>query len=659
MPFAVIAVCMISLCGLCKDDKDPDSLEATPLRLNFEADDIEEKVITITTNVVAWSYVESDDWVNAYKKTGEADVLYVKVKNYTDTSSPRTGSITIKAGEATPVTITVEQKAKKIDVLTANPESLEFQANESGTKTIAIVTDSKEGWSVKTENQWITLSKVENTIEVKVGANTSANDRNGTIIVNAGNAPEKRIPVKQSGETTLTASTENLSFGYAASSGNVTITTNADQWTSSTNASSWISLSQPNSSRLTVTVTRNTGSSSRSGNVTVKANNKEKTITVTQAKEDITLTVSPKSLSFTYNETATKSVQVETNAPSWNSSTTASWLTLTKSSASLSIRAATNTTSSSRTGTITITTEDGKLSETVTVTQDGNVTISASPNLTFTYNETTSKTIQVTTNASSWSASSNVSWLTLTKNTSSLSVRASTNSTTSSRTGTITFTTGDGKATTTVSVTQTPPTTPTTTPPSSASFSAKGTPNIDLGPSTWSGYFYNVSGQRYRINNWGGISFNIYMDYSNNNFILDSKTSIASDASDYNIKCYFNAFLVTSSTSVTLLYDIPATYNSSSRTITFPTNSGAYYIIYGVLGWKGSNPTLDDIYVYSEWYTNVTITLSNSSSSIQSDRNNVESNAGTSISLKKINVDKSIFKNVTRMSYEEFKSSQK
>ena len=655
MPFAVIAVCMFSLCGLCKDDKDPDSLEATPLRLNFEADDIEEKVITITTNVVAWSYVESDDWVDAYKKTGEADVLYVKVKNYTDTSSPRTGSITIKAGEATPVTITVEQKAKKIDVLTANPESLEFQANESGTKTIAIVTDSKEGWSVKTENQWITLSKVENTIEVKVGANTSANDRNGTIIVNAGNAPEKRIPVKQSGETTLKLSTKDLSFGYAASSGNVTVETNAGQWTSSTDASSWISLSQPNSSRLTVTVTRNTTGSSRSGNVTVKANNKEERITVTQAKEEITLSVSTNNLSFGYNETATKSVQVTTNSPSWNSSTTASWLTLTKSGTSLSVRAATNSTSSSRTGTITITTEDGKLSETVTVTQEGNVTISASPNLTFTYNETTSKTIQVTTNASSWSASSNVSWLTLTKSTSSISVRAATNSTSSSRTGTITFTTGDGKATATVSVTQTPG----TPIPTFAIYDASGTPEMlqTPGPSRWAGIFLQESGQRYSITGWGGLAIKSFLNYSNNRFIIEYQTSVVTDASNSQIKGYFVAFIV-SGGSLTVIVDYPISYNSSTRTIDFSGRESGINVWVGVIAVKGA---LSDNFqiegFYTECYSNAKVVFDISSSAPQMN-NNTETRSQI-LSSDKANIDISKIKTVKRMTYEEFKSSQK
>ena len=200
MQYLVIAVIFFSVSSFCCGDcgNEPDTLEVDLIKLTFSADDNDEKSITVSSNT-SWNFSRSESWIEARKSENK---LYVKAENYTSTVSSRTGTITITAGDALPMTITVEQAAKEINNLSVSPTLLEFSANETVVKTVSVTTDSKEGWNAVTESSWITLSKKGNTLEVKVGVNTSALERVGRIIVTAGNAPEKTVTVNLKGNPT-------------------------------------------------------------------------------------------------------------------------------------------------------------------------------------------------------------------------------------------------------------------------------------------------------------------------------------------------------------------------------------------------------------------------------------------------------------------------
>ena len=533
--FLVIAVAFLSVCGMCNDDKEPDTLAADLSKVTFEADDTAEKSITVTSNTT-WTSSRSDSWIETRQSENK---LYIKVDNHANTSSSRTGTITLSAGDALPVTITVEQAAKKIDELSVNPTLLEYKANESGTKTVSVTTNSKDGWNATTDKSWITLSKKDNTLEVKVGAHTGSTERTGSIKVTAGNAPEKTITVNQAAEITLTVSPKSLEFDYKSGEKNISVNSNATDWTySKPSSDSWITVTK-SSSRLTVAVSEYTGSSSRSSSIKITAGDKEETVTVKQVKkeDDITIKTNPTSLSFAYN-----------NPPDQN--------------------------------------------------------------------------IQVTTNASTWTATTPVSWLTLTKSGQTLRVRATTNSNTA-RSATITFNADNGKATSTVSVSQAgQPINP--LPPEFAIVTGSGTPEMlqNPGPKDWAGIWSLVSGSRYSMTGWGGTSIKTYLNYnaSTKNFTIDHSTVVVTDG---DIKGHFVAFAVSNNT-ITVIADFPFPYNNTAQTINFGGRYNGVNVWVGVIGITGSLSSSSGFTfkgVFTECYSNAKIVFDIYSDAPQTDNN--------------------------------------
>ena len=555
MQFLIIAVTFLSVCGMCDPDE-PDTLYADLSKVTFTADDTAEKSITVTSNTT-WTSSRSDSWI----ETRQADnKLYIKVENYTNTSNSRTGAITLMAGDASPVTITVEQDKMEIGTLSVSPSSLEYQANESGTKTVSVTTNSKDGWNATTETSWITLSKKDNTLEVKVGEYTGSSERTGSIKVTAGNAPEKTITVKQAAEATLSVSPKSLDFHFEDDVDYINVTTNVDDWTYSKSAS-WITLTKQ-SNKLAVAVSKNTSSSERTSSIKITAGNKEATVTVTQAAENvITISTSPSSLSFGSSNPADQYIQVSTNASTWTTTTPVSWLTLTKSGQSLRVKATTNSNTAARSATITFNADNGKATATVSVSQSS----------------------------------------------------------------------GGGLL-----------------PPSFAIYDGSGTPKMlqTPGPKTWSGIWTLVSGQRYSITGWGGRSITSYMNYnsSTKSFILEYETVVTTDASNSQIKGHFVAYIVNGST-LTVIEDYPFPYNNTTKTIDFSGKVNGIDVWVGILAIKGSiNGSFSVEGSFAESYANAMVVFDIYSDAPQKD-NNAETRS-MKFSGEKINIDFNSIKKV-------------
>jgi len=85
--------------------KYPDQLSVIVEDLEFESNG-EAQSVEVNTNASSWNASSPDTWI---KISHEENQFSVKVDEYTETKGDRTGSITVKAGEATPVTITVTQ----------------------------------------------------------------------------------------------------------------------------------------------------------------------------------------------------------------------------------------------------------------------------------------------------------------------------------------------------------------------------------------------------------------------------------------------------------------------------------------------------------------------------------------------------------------------
>ena len=563
--FLVIAVAFLSVFTMCsKKEKEPDTLVADLSKVTFLADDTAEKSITVTSNTT-WTSSRSDSWIETRQSENK---LYIKVDNYSNTDNSRTGTITLSGGDALPVTITIEQAKKEINTLTVTPSVLDYKANESGTKTVSVTTNSKDGWNATTDKSWITLTKKDNTIEVKVGAYTGSSERTGSIKVTAGNAPEKTITVNQAAEITLSVSPKSLDFGNGEGVKDITVTTNADEWTSSKTAS-WITLTKVNN-KLSVEVSENTSTSERSSNVKITAGDKEVTIPVKQAGKtpDIYISTNVQSISFTGNSPADQNIQVTTNASTWTATTPVSWLTLTKSGQTLRVKATTN----------------------------GNT----------------------------------------------------------ARSATITFNADNGKATSTVSVLQAGQ--PIPLPPEFATYTGSGSPKLlqNSGPSTWTGIWLNVSGLRYSLTGWGGRSITSFMNYNttNRNFIIEHNTSVVTDNSNSNIKGYFVAFVI-SGNKLTVIKDYPIPYNSSTKVIDFSGKVSGSDVCVGIIAVEGAfGDTFTLAGGFADGYANAKLVLTD-----YLDAPRIDNNAATrsmKFSGEKIKIDLNSIKKVEVKSINDF-----
>jgi len=533
MPFAVIVVSMLSLCGKgCRED-DLDTLSVSISKLTFTADETEEKTVTITTSASTWTYDRPTSWVDAYKR--DDDKLCVKVQKHNDSSLSRTATITITAGNAEPENITIEQEAKKINNLSVSPSSLTYDSNEIGDKT-ATVTSDAESWSATSDVSWVTTSKQNNTLTVKVATiNSTSSERKANIKIIAGNAPEFTLIVSQGAKNNLSVSPNSLSYN-ATETGekNVTITTNAENWSATTGVS-WISLvKQNNILRVNVT-SANASGSARKAEIRVTAGNAtEQIVSVTQDAAT-TLSCSPTSLSFAYNETASKTTTVTTNASSWDATTPATWVSLTKSGNTLTVKPlSTNSSTSSRSAIITI--NAGNLSVTLTATQAGTTPVP-----------------------------------------------------------------GDN------------------IPFPTSSYTATGSARFleSPGPGSWSGTITLVnSGQTnyYRLSGWGGRSLVAYLDLINGKIILDGTTKIVDDSSDISTKGYFKAVVIDFNDSTwDEVENYQVNYNSSTRTLDFSGKHAGYDVLVGIVAIKNT----DLIGVYTELYANAKLVLTPTSNAPQ------------------------------------------
>jgi hypothetical protein len=179
--------------------------------------------------------------------------------------------------------------------------------------------------------------------------------------------------------------------------------------------------------------------------------------TITEAASTSTLSLSATELNFAFAGEQ-QSFNITSNV-NWTVSSNASWLTISPTSGSndgtVTATTSPNNATTSRTATITITGE-GVTSQTITVTQAG-----LSPTLSISTTSLTfvaageSKSIDVYSNTS-WTATSNASWLTISptsgSNDGSVEIKAAVNTNTSQRTATVVI--SNGETSESVSITQ-------------------------------------------------------------------------------------------------------------------------------------------------------------------------------------------------------------
>ena len=251
--------------------------------------------IFVKTNQPSWDAVSSDEtWCTLEiwkleKKTmtkgfpDEEEGFFIIVQPNAS-SSWREATVTVTAGEATPVIITVTQAGLGAQLSVSPNTSITFSQNggASDAKTITVTTN-QPSWDAVSNQSWCTISKSGNSFTVTASANAGI-PRNATITVTAGYMAPITIAVKQEGAEVSVLPKSHIYFtknGGASETQTITVTTNQPAW-DAVSDQSWCTVSKSGNS-FTVTASAYTGTSPRNATITVTAGVAvPKTITVTQ-----------------------------------------------------------------------------------------------------------------------------------------------------------------------------------------------------------------------------------------------------------------------------------------------------------------------------------------------------------------------------------------
>ena len=296
-----------------------------------------------------------------------------------------------------------------------------------------------------------------------------------------------------------------------------------------------------------------------------------------QKESNDTLSVTPTTIQFAAGETSTKTATVTTKAD-WYASPSVSWLSLEQEGKMLSIAPVSlNNSDSERTATVVVVAGNAdpvQISVTQAITQ---VSLSvSSTSLTFGANETTAKSVTVTTSAKIWSVYTPDTWITCEQEGNLLVIKPTgANTASSERTATVSVRAGNAGSVT-VQVTQSG------TGTSSglnfndivnSSYTATGTPPSGLtnpAPGSWSGNLYVYSANLYySISNWANISeYPLWIDYDNGKLYIDNYSVVRTigDLDFFFVVGYLDGNTFTSKATN---YEYEVSYNKTTRTLDF------------------------------------------------------------------------------------------
>ena len=366
----VLTTSVMLISSFCHPER-IDKLSVSTDNLIFKADDGVLKKVEVETSAKSWDVTKDADWIRIGRSSKD---FSVSVEKYTDTSTDRTGTITVSAGNAKPVTIAVTQhKAVKITGPKVLPASLVFEAGETGTKTVTVNT-SVTSWDATSTATWFSIQKQDKTLKVTVNAlNRGADPREAEIIVTAGNAEEVKVKVKQDITRNILEVAPKFIFFAEGVTGakSATVFTDAYNWEYAEDAGAaiWLDVNKQGNKLEVTPKGPNTGATERSAEITITAGNATPIIVIVRQDMTVYSVVNPTSLTFEAAETDAKIITVNTAAASWRFSCIANWLTIVKQNNTLSVApTGLNTGSSDRTASIIITVP-GASSVSVTVIQ--------------------------------------------------------------------------------------------------------------------------------------------------------------------------------------------------------------------------------------------------------------------------------------------------
>ena len=259
------------------------TLTVSPTSFTFAANPTGAQTATITTNASSWIVSPGSAGWLTLEKAGNT----LKVSASTNTGSQRTASITVTAGNADPVTVTVTQAGSITDpnYLNVDQQQMNF-LNTAGSKPLQIT--ANVAWQITSDQVWCTVSNSSGsgnaTVNVTVNAYTGTADRTATLTVaNSVNGLNKKVTVTQLGvNPSITISPTTKEIGAGAETINVAVSANVEFDVTPNVA--WISVTQITATAVTLQAQAN-AASTRTGRVTFKQKdgNESKTLTINQA----------------------------------------------------------------------------------------------------------------------------------------------------------------------------------------------------------------------------------------------------------------------------------------------------------------------------------------------------------------------------------------
>ena len=225
-----------------------------------------------------------------------------------------------------------DNKKEVEDWLSVVPSGLVFSADDAAEKSMTVETNVHD-WNVSANNSWITATKGDGKIMVRVTAyDVPSVLRNGTITVTAGSA-KVTVHVTQYGVqlNTLSINQRTLTFdaGFTGAK-NVEVDTNAENWDAETTVD-WINITKAGKTLIVAVNELNYATVVRTAEITFSVENvKPVILTIKQVPTRSTLSVDKTSLIFMHNSiTEKKSVKVISNS-GWKIDYASDWLSLEK-----------------------------------------------------------------------------------------------------------------------------------------------------------------------------------------------------------------------------------------------------------------------------------------------------------------------------------------
>ena len=358
-----------------------------------------EQVVEQYTFLLDWNYVElwTGQLQNRWYESGNTDSEIIIVTP-SQTSVPSTGS-----------------------VVSVNVQYVNGDNNLTATTTGGAVVES------------MTWNGDNATVVIRVPENNTGNDKNYTVTF-TGDGVSQSLNITQSAtDTVITVNPTSINYEIDGGVQYITMTTNKN-WTSS--FPSWLTVSavdvntgdnvntqagSAGSYRFTIVANPNSGTQ-KSGNIVFTANDRTATVSVMQTGSGAYIIV-PSEKRLDNNSGTTATIDVLSNT-AWTATTVASWITITEQTGSgngtISFSVSDNTSYGDRSAAIRIKAVDNSVEQLVYIIQPAREYINITPsNVRSNGTGITNTTVFTVSANTSWTASTDADWITLTQTTGS------------------------------------------------------------------------------------------------------------------------------------------------------------------------------------------------------------------------------------------------